>query len=539
MNSRLNSAVLSGLLFLLAPLWSVSIAQASDLVLNGSAVYTYLNREYYVAGLYLPVPNSDPEYIRAPATAKRMQLVLRVARWSPRSWSQQWQNNIAINNDELSPDTRLQTALMQFTQFPRNDLQQGDELTVDYQPGGNTRVLLNGEAVIEVPGTELFNYLLNTWIGKLPPSREFRQQILGTDPVSEEQSNSLITHKPSRTGLWSGWIAAEQAAEQRRRQAEESARRVAEQARQAEQQRVAQAEADRQEQQRLKEAAAAQAAELRRQQQEEQQARSSAEKVARERAEQQRRAQEQAVKQQTERLSANRAGAIKSPADVTAEQRYHLQMLQWQLQRQVEAAVVYPAWAKQFAQEGLVELDVTLNRKGEISDVRPRDENVPRLLITETERAAMVAASKTSIPQALAGDAWPLSVRYQFSLAGAAQPVSTMPQPPASLRKTGLSADAKKQQEQEYRTQQTERIRSAIVYPPAARILKKQDKVVFEVVILADGRVDAVREVQASRHRELNQAMHTAIKGSEPFPPIPVGLQLPKITLTIEHDFRL
>ena len=531
MSSRISSVVLL-LSLLLFPSAFIPSALAADLVLNGSAVYSHLNREYYLGGLYLPVKSTDPEYVRAPATAKRMQLILKVPRWSPRNWSQQWQNNIAINNDDFSPDPRLQNALMQFTQFPRNDLLQGDELVVDYQPGGNTRILLNGETVIEVPGTELFNYLLNTWIGKLPPSREFRQQILGEDPLPEEWQRALTDHRPPRKAVWSGWIAAEQAAERRRRQAEQAAQ-------QAEQQRIARAETDRQEQQRQQQEDASRAAELRRQQQEEQQAKANAEKLARERADQQRKAQEMAVKKQAEKLAANRSSSIKSAADVTAEQRYHLQMLQWQLQRQLEAAVVYPAWAKQFSQEGLVEMDLKLNRKGEVTDMRPRDETVPRLLITEVQRAAVVAASKTPVPQALAGDEWPLGVRYQFSMAGTAQTGLVMPQPPASLRNTGLSAEARKQQEQEYRQQQADRIRSAIVYPPAARILKKQDVVRVEVDIQADGRVSAVREIQPSRHRELNQAMQTAIDGSQPFPPLPVGLQLPSITLTVEHEFRL
>ena len=54
-------------------------SQAADLELNGVAVYSYLTREYYLGGLYLPKRSDDPKYIRSDAINKRMQLVVRVS----------------------------------------------------------------------------------------------------------------------------------------------------------------------------------------------------------------------------------------------------------------------------------------------------------------------------------------------------------------------------------------------------------------------------------------------------------------------------
>lgn len=530
---RLHSLIAASLMLCLSSLFSAP-ALAAGLTLNGSAVYSHLSRDYYVGGLYLAALSDDPAYVYSASVAKEMRLVVLAPRWSPRRWTQFWQNDIAINNSLTSADAQLQKALMQFTSFPRNDLEQGDVLSFSYQPGGNTRILLNNELVLESPGTELFNLLVNTWIGKVPPSRPFRAQILAQGNTDAEHVSRLQSN-PARPRLWSGWVAAERAAEKRRQDAEEALRR-AERERQAERSRLAQAEQQRAQEERQQAEEAARS-EARRQREEEQQARSAAERLARERAAQQQRAQEQSVKAQAARL--NQAGNRKNATTLAEEQRYHLQMLQWHLQRQLEAEVSYPAWAQQFRHEGLVELDLRLNRNQEVSDMQARDDGVSGLLTSEVQRAAVAAAAKIAIASDLAGDSWPLTVRYQFSLQNSAQPALKMPVAPASLQATPTTAKDRQQLENQYRQQQLERIQAAVSYPPAARILKKQDKVQFEVVIKADGSVAAVRESRASRHRELNQAMHSAISNSQPFPPLPAGLNRQQLTLTVEHDFRL
>src|SRR5690554_8172845 len=83
------------------------------------------------------------------------------------------------------------TLFRSFTSFPRSDIKAGDEIVIDYQPGGNSRILLNNDLVVEASGTTLFNYLVNTWIGKLPPTREFRNQILGQEASSDSHKETL------------------------------------------------------------------------------------------------------------------------------------------------------------------------------------------------------------------------------------------------------------------------------------------------------------------------------------------------------------
>lgn len=499
----------------------LSTSQAATLELNGAAAYSQLTREYYLGALYLPKRSDDINYILADTTAKRMQIVIRIPSWSPRRWSQIWQNNIAINNDDLSPSPQLQQALIDFTNFPRQDLQQGDELNIEYQPNGNSRVLLNGDVVLELSGTEFFNYMVKTWIGKLPPTREFRQQILGQEEISAQIKATVLGHQPSRAGLFAGWIAAERAT----KVAAQAAAKAAEQA-------AARAEEER-EQARLRSAQASAQNKDEQQASEDRQARLAAEKLAKERAASQQKQQEQAIKAQAERLA--REGSQTAAKNLAEEQRYYLNMLQWQLQRQTDAAVSYPGWAKQFNQEGLVELDLRINRKQEVSQVQVRDDSVPNLLINEVQRAVGVAAGKLNIADELAGDSWPVTVRYRFSLKGQSLPENAMPKVPASLQKQ--ASGNSKQQEQQYRSEQGQRVFSLVQYPASARLLKKQDKVQFSVRLASDGKVISVQEVQASRHRELNQAMQAAINAAEPFPPLPTGVK--ELILVLDYEFKL
>ena len=154
------------------------LSLAGDLKINGIASYQELNKEYYVGALLLEDSLNSVEEITAYKERKQMKLLVTASRWSVRLWQQQWQNNIAINNDIISNDPKLQQDLAFFTSFLKDKLIKGDELVIDYTPGRGTRIKLNNYPVIKTKNDKIFNYLLNTWIGKLPPSREFKSRIV-------------------------------------------------------------------------------------------------------------------------------------------------------------------------------------------------------------------------------------------------------------------------------------------------------------------------------------------------------------------------
>ena len=92
-----------------------------------------------------------------------------------------------------------------------------------------------------------------------------------------------------------------------------------------------------------------------------------------------------------------------------------------------------------------------------------------------------------------------------------------------------------------FRSIQTQLKRTAdnVRYPARARLAKQQGKEVVEFDISKDGKVIALRDKESSGHRELNKAIYSAIKASEPYPPLPTDLNKDQLTLTLDYDFTL
>lgn len=212
----------------------VSQLWAGELNLNGSASYKDLSREYYIAALYLSESGQSAEAVRASSAEKQMRMLVR-SRWTPGQWQKQWQANISINNDVLPSNPASREALMAFIRLPQEALQPGDEVRISASNSG-TKIFLNDELAIHTSDRSLFRYLLNTWIGKFPPSRDFRGRIL--QQVADQQSdtiNDLLNNHQipaARVGLLSAWREQERqrqlaSQQEQRRQAKAAAREKA------------------------------------------------------------------------------------------------------------------------------------------------------------------------------------------------------------------------------------------------------------------------------------------------------------------------
>lgn len=517
-------------LFAAGLFWALISSSQAQLVLNGSASYQRLSQDVYVGGLYLPQASDDATYIRSAGNAKRMRLVVVANRWSPRRWQQMWQNNISINNENISQTPDVGKALMDLTQLLREDLLKGDELSIDYQPGGDTRIYLNGQLALRSRGTELFNFLVNTWIGPLPPSREFRDRMLGkvSDARSQQHRQTLADHSVplARVNLYSGWVEKELQQKLAQQQAEEAKRRQVEEAKRIEQQRRAEAE------RKAREEAARRA-----------QLEAEAQRIAQQQAEAEAARQAEQLAQPSSVKSVEvPAAPVVTEVDPQQQQRYLAALLQWRLQEAVDGEVTYPAWARQFEQEGLVQISVTLRRSGDIAEVLPVDNGAHKLLISEVQRALQAVAGKVDIPEQLHGDSWSLPVRYQFRLNDDSPLANPKPVPPEGMpSQTDANAEMAAQPVslEQYQQQILSQIRQAIRYPKGAQILKKTGRVAYQVTVGANGQLLASTISTSSAHRELNQAVATAIESSAPFAPFPKGSQQSQLVILVEHDFRL
>ena len=146
------------------------------LVLNGQGLRKKAIFKVYVAGLYLPQRQSDPQTILTTDTARRM--VLQFVRTVDReSLSGAWEDCLRANRPGASASLRADfSRLSGYMQ----DVKKKDRMTFTYLPGQGTEVAVSGQSVGTVPGKEFADTLFGCWIGPTPPTEEFKEGVLGS-----------------------------------------------------------------------------------------------------------------------------------------------------------------------------------------------------------------------------------------------------------------------------------------------------------------------------------------------------------------------
>lgn len=478
------------------------LAQTSfSLELNGIGSYKQLQKEFYIGALYLTQTSTDPNAIRASDSNKRMTLKVTTKRWSSRRWQLQWQNDIAINN-AFDNDPELINQLMFFTGFLADKLITGDEIIIDYIASSGTIITINGVIIIETKSAKLFNSLLNVWIGKLPPSGEFKTHILGTDKsIQQDLLNryNQVNYSYSRSTVISSWIQARkdaQLAEQRKQEAVKQ-----------------------------KEIKALEKANLKKQTKTYIPPKTLTKK------------KELTKKKKISSVTAKPSDQ-KSKQDIAAENQYYLDLYHWELTREVRELVEYPEWAKRFGQKGTVELAFDVDRNAEVSNIHGNNSGTSPLLVSELESAILKTVPFILPPDALLGNSWSMSIEYTFDPKSDQQRPLKKPQKPTSLISTdNISRADYKATLSKYIDEVTNIITDKIEYPVWAQKLNQKGKVVFAVDIKKDGAIE-IHEQTLTRHQILNQEVRNAIETSAPLPPIPEALNLNRTQVIIEYHFK-
>lgn len=178
----------------------------AELSLNGSAIYKDLGKQQFVAALYLDTKNNNANSIQLAQSPKRMEVKI-LNNYSKRRWLNLWMQSISINNDRESFSGSAQEVI-DMMQAPKSAPQRGDIIEYRFDPRQGTSVVFNGtELISNYPG-EVFNILLRTWIGPIPPTTSFKEQLLGnsTDSTAEALLET-IEPQPKRIILAASWMA--------------------------------------------------------------------------------------------------------------------------------------------------------------------------------------------------------------------------------------------------------------------------------------------------------------------------------------------
>jgi periplasmic protein TonB len=186
------------LLFALAfPLWS----HASEPVLNGVAIYSELGSEQFVAGLYTSKTTNDAKVILLDESDQRMEIRVLAGSLLGNRFKRMWIEGVAINagTGEMAKNSQF---LADFSNLLSIKLQRDDVLSIQRQ-GNATLVRVNNLELGRIASGEFYNLLLRTWIGPVPLSSTFRDGLLTAGKVDEKIISiySKINPTPERIAV--------------------------------------------------------------------------------------------------------------------------------------------------------------------------------------------------------------------------------------------------------------------------------------------------------------------------------------------------
>ena len=169
-------------LFFFTLIFSCSIvstsASASDqLLLNGTAIHTSLQQDYYYAALFSESRSDDPQTLLWQEN-QRMEITILVDEWSKRRFTQHLGQAIAINNTADDQEHHAKD-IATFNTLIKDYLIRGDRIVINKDIDKGTAISINGITLMETKSHDFFGLFLNTWLGARPPSSIFKASILG------------------------------------------------------------------------------------------------------------------------------------------------------------------------------------------------------------------------------------------------------------------------------------------------------------------------------------------------------------------------
>ena len=154
---------------------------APALVLNGAGIrHKFAFFKVYIGSLYLTQKKTDGEAILADPGAKRVSMHILSDEVTAPDLISSMNNALAAN---LSPH---ELALLEKRIRDLNNMmstiktiKKGSVVYLDYTPEAGTRVFVNGQERIVIPGADFFRGMLHIWIGNKPVDGRLRDAMLG------------------------------------------------------------------------------------------------------------------------------------------------------------------------------------------------------------------------------------------------------------------------------------------------------------------------------------------------------------------------
>ncbi|MGQ9425459.1 TonB family protein [Gilvimarinus sp. F26214L] len=175
-------------------------------LLNGLAVNTEFGKERFIAALYADDLTTNAQTMLDSTRYRRMELKVTAPSLSARSVNSMWVEGMAINNPGSALEAEADN-LAKLNNMIRRRLREGDVLTFDAPPGEGMAVSLNGVRLGTINSPNFFTMVLRTWIGSIPLSSDFKDNLLAAGDVDRGLAGRYATIEPddARVQAVAGW----------------------------------------------------------------------------------------------------------------------------------------------------------------------------------------------------------------------------------------------------------------------------------------------------------------------------------------------
>ncbi|WP_428818986.1 TonB family protein [Microbulbifer sp. MCCC 1A16149] len=164
-------------------LFATALTANAAPLLNGLALEQQFNKDRYIAAVYSERLSGDANALLDNNMPRSLQVRVIADRLSARRFRNQWMEGIAINNSGNVLTGQAEN-MVTFANLFKGRLIAGDQLRIDYAADtGTTSVSLNDIMLGMIEDREFFNTLLRAWIGPVPPSTDFRDDLMGAGQV--------------------------------------------------------------------------------------------------------------------------------------------------------------------------------------------------------------------------------------------------------------------------------------------------------------------------------------------------------------------
>ncbi len=356
---------------------------AAEPVLNGMATHIDLGKEQFIGALYSSTLSDNAEKLLASNQSMRMELkIVAPEGVTTRRFSRWWIEGMAINN---APSLLTEQAdnMVKFDGLFKGRFVQNDTIMFTFEPGKGVNISINDVLLGNIGSDKFFGMLLRTWIGKVPLSSEYKDDILKAGNVNAALKGRYEKIKPSkeRTTEVAGWSKIKSPAELAAEKEKEAAAKSSAQSSSVDAKQLAAQKAEQ---------AKAEAAKL------------EATKLA---------AQKAATPTATAAANDDDEKPALTAQNLLARQFYVSDNL-----KRIYASVRYPKKALERGQTGSVRVAVTINRQGNIVSASVVQASEFDSLNDAALEAVNKVAPYPAIPDAISGSTFEFTAPIKFVL---------------------------------------------------------------------------------------------------------------------------